>query len=164
LDQLPVLENANPVTFGAIPHLKSRKPLQNERKTPGRLSMTDTSKSGSSPSDGLQKIREVAAYSAKNGPFIVQSCQIAMNSFEKMINLQADVLSTSFSDMQNLVEKQGTPAPEVANEAYKLMIDKSLEHVRTSLAATQEMHKAYLDLMEGYLHTQRQIDAAKSKK
>lgn len=126
--------------------------------------MSDTPKRGDASSDALKQIIEVAAFSAQSGPFILQSSQIAMSSVEKMINLQADVLKTSFNDMQKLVEKEGVPSPEIANEACKLMIDQSLEHVRTTLSATQEMHKAYLSLMEGYLHTLRRSGAKDAKK
>lgn len=126
--------------------------------------MSDASNKGSRPSAVSQGVSEVSAYASKSGPFIVQSNQIAMHTVEKMINLQADVLKASFNDMQSLVEKEGNPSPEAANEAFKMIVDRSMEHVRTTLAATQEMHKAYLDLMEGYLHTVRGADPSKSKK
>lgn len=123
--------------------------------------MSDASSNSSKPPLALQGIAEIAAGSAKSGPFIVQSSQIAMNSVEKMINLQAGVLKASFDDMQSLVAEQGKPSPEVAAEAFKVMIDRSMEHVRITLAATQEMHKAYLDLMEGHLHIMRLAETAK---
>ena len=126
--------------------------------------MTDASNSGKKPSTGPQDLSKLTAYATNSGPFIIQSNQIAMHSVERMMNLQADVLKASFNDMQGLVEKHGNPSPEVASEAFKLIVDKSMEHVRTTLAATQEMHKAYLDLMEGYLHSVRQPDPKKSKK
>lgn len=126
--------------------------------------MSDASNKGNKPTAVPPSDSFVAAYATKSGPFIVQSNQIAMNSVERMINLQADVLKASFNDMQALVEKDGSPPPEIASEAFKMMVDRSMEHVRTTLAATQEMHKAYLDLVEGYLHTVRGTSPTKAKK
>jgi len=96
--------------------------------------MTDASNSGSKPSTAPQGSSKLTAYATNSGPFIVQSNQIAMHSVERMMNLQADVLKASFNDMQGLVEKQGNPSPEAASEAFKLIVDRSMEHVRTDLS------------------------------
>jgi hypothetical protein len=96
---------------------------------------------------------EFATFTLMSAPFLVQSSQIAMYSVEKMINHQTDALSRSFNDMQGLVEKQGLPTPETVNDAFRLIVDRSTEHVLTTIVATQEMRKTYLNLMERHLQT-----------
>lgn len=132
--------------------------MANNERNKTKRSRAD-SKTSSEPSSVVEEtmsalepsITKATGIAIKQGNFVVQSNQLAMHSVDKMIALQANVLKTSFEDMQKLVEAQGQPSTKTANASFQLMMDRSMEHLRTTLSATQEMHKAYLTLMEGYL-------------
>jgi hypothetical protein len=123
------------------------------KKAKSGFAMTSKEESETAMSAASKGFSEFATYTSLSGPFLMQSSQVAMYSVEKLINLQSDAVSRSFNDIQGLVEKKSSPTPEVAKEAFRLIVDRSTEHVLTTFVATQEMHKTYLDLMERHLQT-----------